>query len=109
MNESMNEYEFMIRVRGIAKRCYSSGITNIIVYQTIESFRVKSSRVPDITDSDLLEILHSCFSHKKNVAKLLFFSVKWSLKYGSSKFDLIRTTHFLRRLISPVLLSLYDN
>jgi len=31
------------------------------IYFTSGSFRDKSSRVPEITDSDLLEILHSCY------------------------------------------------
>jgi len=50
---------------------------------TIGSFRVKSSKIliqPDITDSDLLEILNSCF-HEKKVLQIYFYfssSVHWN-------------------------------
>jgi hypothetical protein len=66
-----------------------------------ESFHVKSSRVPDIIDSDLLEILHSCYAYqKKKLGKIFFFLGKRCPKYGSSKFDQIGATQFLWRLIS---------
>jgi len=67
------------------------------------SFRVKSSKIliqPDITDSDLLEILQLLCPMKKLAN---FFPVNRSCKYGSSKFDRKRATQFLQRLISPLL------
>ena len=74
---------------------------------TYGSFQVKSSKIliqPDIIDSDFLENLHSCYiPWKKNSPKVFFFSVKWPSKYGSSKFDQFRMTHFLWRLISQLL------
>jgi len=48
-------------------------ITQLYIYG---SFRIKSSRVPDITDSDLLEILLSCYlcpMKKKYSPIYLFF------------------------------------
>ena len=39
----------------------------------VGSFRVKSSRVPHITDSDLLQILHSCYVPGKRKLSTYFF------------------------------------
>jgi len=80
------------------------------LYLVSGSFSVKSSKIliqPDITYSDLLEIVHICFvtfvPSKKKVAIFILLSVKWSLKYVSSKFDQIRATQFLSRLFFPFL------
>ena len=71
--------------------------THVPVKSKINSwvtFRVKSSRVPDITDSDLLEILHSCNVPWNKFLSTFIFSVKWSWKYGSSKSDRIGAIQF---------------